>query len=49
MFFELSVTLALAEISWRFLEKPVKGTSDQVLRFATSYASAFRSRIRSAN
>jgi peptidoglycan/LPS O-acetylase OafA/YrhL len=49
MIFELSVTLALAEISWRFLEKPVKGTSDQVLRFAASYASAFRSRIRSAN
>lgn len=47
--FELSVTLALAAISWRFLEKPIKGMSDQVLRFAASYASGFRSRIRSAN
>jgi peptidoglycan/LPS O-acetylase OafA/YrhL len=49
MIFELSVTLALAAISWRFLEKPIKATSDQVFGFAARSASAFRSRIRSAN
>jgi peptidoglycan/LPS O-acetylase OafA/YrhL len=49
MIFELSITLILAAISWRFLEKPVKGKRNQALQFVASYANALGLRVRSAD